>query len=570
MRILCLALLSATMLASGAAQAQSISPGVIDREQTRRTLEDRIPSFLDQKPAEVKKSGGDALEGGKNTGTPLEDGHAARELAPQINRVVFYGNTVMPQSVLDAIASKYTGRSFTEADLTNLKAEVQKAYHERGYVLVRAVTIPQDLSQGLLRIDVHEVRVGEFNKADSTALRPEIVNAFMKPVKTGEVYNEHNVEDSVADLNDLEGVRASMALKPGKQFATTDMILATEEVDEDVQNVTVDNYGSELTGEYIATLNLEKSNLLHLGERYHAQLRASNDKLYSAQAGVETPIGVRNLKAEVTGMYSQNEIGDRLKSLDAEGSSYGLNTAISGNVFNTPKHKGTLRGGLDMRHHESQLAGVTNTEDDIRQLYAQGEYLRREDTALIYASATVSRNLDSLGATDDGDALRSRLQSSNDYWLFRPTAYVSYRPIRQGLDGEFRMFGSAQIASAATLSSDLFSLGGYGSVRGAPLAQETGEAGAILNVEYLHNVWHDDKTNVAFGPFFDAGKVWNRVDGQALDDTMYSVGLGLEAKGDYISAGQTMARLDFAHALGDYDSPEVDDNVFYFRLGQNF
>ena len=136
------------------------------------------------------------------------------------------------------------------------------------------------------------------------------------------------------------------------------------------------------------------------------------------------------------------------------------------------------------------------------------------------------------------------------------------------------MLVTGQIASNRTLSSDLFSLGGYGSVRGFLPAETTGQAGVQFSVEYSHTVWSGEwqgaELKAAVGPFVDGGHVWNRAEAAVQDNTLIAAGLGAEVETGASTVGVTKLRFDWAHTLGGYESPEVDNNTFYLRLSQTF
>jgi len=126
-------------------------------------------------------------------------------------------------------------------------------------------------------------------------------------------------------------------------------------------------------------------------------------------------------------------------------------------------------------------------------------------------------------------------------------------------------------AGAVVLSSDLFTAGGYGSVRGYEPAQSTGNSGASLNADlYRQFDIPDSRWYAQTGPFMDWGYVHNRVTGSTLENNIYSAGLGAEV--NYRHSGKLVSklRLDWAHPLVHKSLPEVDDNTFYARFTQLF
>jgi hemolysin activation/secretion protein len=139
-------------------------------------------------------------------------------------------------------------------------------------------------------------------------------------------------------------------------------------------------------------------------------------------------------------------------------------------------------------------------------------------------------------------------------------------------NGTLKLLATGQITDHTLLSSDLFVLGGMGSVRGFEPAQETGENGYQFTVEYLHELPFDSNSvwKMRAGPFIDGGAVYNRVAGSVEDTHLYSTGITFEATGNLVPQGNTKFRLDWAKPLGDYDSAEVEGQTFYASLTQFF
>lgn len=486
-----------------------------------------------------------------------------------LNAIDFEGNKVVSDEELQAIAKDYIGRPISNQDVAELKYEVTREYYTQGYILVRVVTPEQSLSKGVLKVKVYEAGVGNVQIQNPGVLNETVTNAFTGRLEKGQVFSERNVESVVSDLNDLPGIRSSLNLRAGREFKTTDLNLALSEADEDTQRVYVDNYGSELTGQTVATVHLEKSNFFNLGEKFSTDLRKSNDELWSVNVGASTPIALSNIMLDLNYLHSENEIGDRLANLNADGETDSFTAGLSSHLLNTRLWRWDLAGGLEARNHQSHDI-TQDTNDDIRQLFLTTSVVHNNAGYVVYAATTIRKGINGLGASQKGDVLNSRAGGDPEATLLQPLFFANVKsPIT---DGDFKLQASGQVASATLLSSDLFAIGGYGSVRGFEPAQETGEAGWQFNLEYNHNLPINVDEDVKFraGPFVDGAAVYNRIAGSVEDTHLYSAGLGFEANAKLLPVGDTRLRLDWAHTLGDYTSAQVNDDVYYFRITQAF
>ncbi len=535
----------------GLAGAETRLPGVIDRSpEPPPALERGAPSELPATPRP----------------TPPAGDETAATLAT-FSAVTFTGMSVISAQELAHAAASYLHRPLTSADLAQFKFDITRLYFERGYVLVKVTTPPQDIGDGILDIVIHEARVGQLQVNHAGRLRARIATALARQLKRDAVFHEGDIESLANDYNDLAGLRAALTLHKGAAPGTTDLTLSLTTEDEDSQQLTLDNYGSDLTGNWVGGVRLQTSNSLRLGETLGLQLRASDGDLWSAGVDARSPIGFSNLWLQFEYSHSENEIGDRLAFLDAGGTSDRARLTLASTLLNTRARKITLRSGLEMRRHESKLAKVTERRDHLRQWLAEGSFLLRRPTWMGYGALTLSKGVNILGASVAGDALASRSAGEPTAWRLQP---LLYGLVKLSDKGHLKALVSGQFASHTLLSSDLFALGGYGSVRGFQPAETTGEAGAQYSLEYAQRLGAWTRADWTAGVFSDGGRVWNRVGDSVADDTLHSAGLSLEAVFRAQTRHSTTLRIDAAAPLGAYTSQSVDDYQILVRLTQLF
>ncbi len=535
----------------GQAGAETRLPGVIDRlPEPPPALERGTPSELPAAPR-LTPPAGDAT---------------AATLAT-FSAVTFSGMSVISAQELAHAATPYLHRPLTSTDLAQFKFDITRLYFERGYVLVKVTTPPQDLSDGILKIVIHEARIGQLQVEHAGRLRGRIATALARQLKRDAVFHEGDIESLANDYNDLAGLRAALTLHKGAAPGTTDLILSLAPADEDSQQFTLDNYGSDLTGNWVGGVRLQTSNQLRMGETLGLQLRASDDDLWSAGVDARAPLGLGNLWLQFEYSHSENEIGDRLAFLEAGGTTDRARLTLASALINTRARKITLRSGLEMRRHESMLAKVTESRDNLRQWLVEGSYLLRRANWMGYGAVTLSKGVNILGASEPGDTLASRSAGEPTAWRVQP---LLYGLLKLSDKGHLKALVSGQLASHTLLSSDLFALGGYGSVRGFQPAETTGEAGAHYSLEYAHHLGAWTRADWTAGVFSDGGRVWNRVSDNVADDSLVSAGLSLEALFRAQTRHSTTLRIDAAAPLGDYTSQSVDDYQILVRLTQLF
>ncbi len=547
---------SLSLTASTAAMAQTDLPtkGTSDRANDLPSIEKLI-----QKQQNTQKTATTHVDDYRGSNTPL----------PAIKTVTFNGPTVLNQQDLNAIARPYLNRMITDNDIAGLKNAIANEYTKRGYPLVKVATPTQDLKSGNLVINIFEGRVGQILSSPNNVVADHVPEGFAARLQ-GDIFDAKEAESVVNDLNEINNTTSSITLKPGVEPLTTDLVVNVQPGgNKDVNYIAADNYGSKLTGRYVGSLHLERTNALHAGEKLSFDGRVSDENLYAAGGGVRVPTGIRNTFLEASYLYSHNDIVDRLEFLNATGESQIGNIGITGNVINEDKNKLTLRGGLDVREHRSYIDDSLETEDHVRRLYAGATYLgiAPEISSVILADVKLSKGVDILGASTKGESQLTRANADPEAYIFEPSLYLRHDFTQ---DDSLTGYGRGQLSSNKLLSSDTFILGGYGSVRGFQPAQEVGDAGYSFSGDYQHKFRVTDNSTIGVGPWVDGGHVYNRVSGGTRRSALYSAGLGAELAADLVPVGPTKIRLDWAHPIGKYEFGDVADNTYYFRVQQDF
>jgi hemolysin activation/secretion protein len=547
-----LAFMPALVMAQAVPLPSVISPGVVDRPPPEP------PRDFRPKPVEP------AIEAPAAAPVPAE----GREIVARLTAVTFRGVTLVDEETLQALIRPFMEKPFTDRDLAALKKAVTAEYQKRGYLLTQVVTPPQDLAGGRLLVVVAEVRLGE-TRVDNPGLVPQrLTDTLAAPATPGRFVDIDLLENLVLDFNDVPGVLAKLNLEPGKQPATTDVQVLLDQRP-DVQRLSFDNYGSKFTGENFARLRLNKSNLLGVGDLIGVSVSHSDEDLWNAGADFRMPLYWRNLFLEADYLHSDYEIGGDLAPLGNDGGSDRLTVSVAANVVNTRRKRVALRAGVERRQHESFIGGVPESRDDLTELFAEGSAQTwLSDRWLAFGALRVVQGVDAFGASDPDDPLLSRRGADPQAFILRPTGILSWLPYP---GGSLRLSVFGQWADEMLVSSDLFSLGGYGSVRGFTPSVISGERGLSGSLEFSHAFAPVGYFRFVPSVFVDAGRISREVEipGVDVEDTLSAAGLGLEIGAKFWSRGDTRLRLDYAHPLGSYELLDAS-GFFYASLAQFF
>jgi len=538
--------------ALSAAPPAAILPGVVDRPPVE------LPPVLSGERVEVPVA----------PPQPLPAPATAAEPVATLTRISFSGTLLLEEQQLQAVAAPYLNRPISGGDIARLKYDLTSLYYKKGYVLVKVTTPPQNLSDGVLDVVVIAGRIGDINVSND-ALNPAIANSRLGTLRSGAVFNERTVESALQDIDDLNNIDSSVSLRPGSETGTTDLDVRIRKADpsQDVQLFTLDNYGSKFTGETIARLSLQKSNLLGIGETLGVTGRKSEDDFWAVQGEAMFPLPLRNLQLELDYLKSDNSIGDVFSALNSEGESKVYQGALSSALINQRQRKLVIRGGIERGRYESTLASFPDTSDTITKLFAETSYSVRMSRLVTFVSIRANKGVGALGANSEGDADASRLAGDPRALTLESLLYTNYRLT----DRDFvQAILQAQQSDSTLLSPDLFTIGGYGSVRGYEPAQSTGDSGMSLNLDLYRQFDMPEQWYAQAGPFVDYGYVHNRVADSTLEENLWSAGVGAEFNYRHSQKLTSKLRLDWAFPMAHKGLPYVDDNTFYARFTQLF
>ncbi len=519
------------------------------------------------------------LERRAAAGTPGLAGAAARVQppAPQpgaptvtLRRIALRGATLLSDDALQAALAPWRGRPLDFAGLRSAADAVMQAYMDAGR-LARASIGRQDVSDGVLTIDVTEARFGQVRAegADGDGWvgrlqAARIVALAQSAQPTGTLFDQAALDRRLLLLDDWPGVSVQGRLAPGANDGETDLVLSLSPEPTLATTVAADNAGSRAVGAQRVHLQAQLASPLRLGDA--AQLGASigegSQSLRLAwQAPVPLPGAALGWRMGLHGSWLiYKVVAPEMKALDAKGSSTAWGLDAQWALLRSRRANAQLALGHEWRQFDNRAGGVTVSRHrlNIATLALAGQ---RQDEWLAGGTSSGSVNLglgrvdlagapeqaaDAAGVRTGGGFQRLQLQLGR----------------KQALDDRTLLLAnfSAQWASRNLDSSERMTLGGLQGVRAYPTGEGSGSEGALLNVELrrrLTSTW-------SVSTFVDHGqttlfKTPTAANGSPLlaGRNRYSLsgaGIGVE----WESERGPVVKAAWAHALGSHPAATPD------------
>ncbi|NUA30681.1 ShlB/FhaC/HecB family hemolysin secretion/activation protein [Cupriavidus basilensis] len=229
------------------------------------------------------------------------------------------GNKVFDSAQLLPLLGDLNG---SEQDLAGLRAAADRItayYHAHGYLLARAFLPPQDIGDGMVRLQVMEGRYGRIVLQNKSRAIDGVLRQPLSRLRSGEAVHGAELERSLLLLNDIPGAEAKGTLQSGTEPGTTDLLVEAEPGPLAGGSIEADNYGGYYTGEYRLGGSFYLNNPLRLGDQLSLRVLGSDKRQRYYRAGYQLPVGPWSTRVGVSYSDMGYHIGKDFAVLEAHG-----------------------------------------------------------------------------------------------------------------------------------------------------------------------------------------------------------------------------------------------------------
>jgi hemolysin activation/secretion protein len=515
------------------------------------------------------------------------------EEGPRLRVVKFelLGAATQPQvpkgevdTVLTEALTAQPDAGYTVNQLQEVANRVADRYRAHGLILTQAVIPAQDVVAGVVNIlvlegSLSEVRFeGQKMYSEHTLARP-FRHLLSRPV------NKDDIESSLLYLTDYPGLSAFGVFQAGDRIGTTALVVRTQSEERVALDTSVDNQGSQFSGEYRANLGVTINNPFGQADKLSLYGLYAFDPDDSGAKGVyggfdyRLPVwGPRNA---VNVGYSHNlfEVGAILAALGIKGTTDIAQAGYSRILTKTRLTDMSADAWLARKDAEFEQQGAITAEDilTVANLGFRFSQIGLRTRGITQLSVSYSHGFDDLfGSLTDYDrqagAKASRLDAGGEF--DKLTGQVQrYQRITQNTAVLGRVSG--QFSDDLLVSLEQFSIGGPDTVRAYPTAEFLADKAAFGSLEFIVNA-----PGFAQRPAF-GGRSWgqifqvsvfadyakgqlNRVlqgETKSTELSGYGAALQLSIPGSYF------ARIDVATPIGKIEASNDRDPQYYFRFG---
>ena len=425
-----------------------------------------------------------------------------------LKHIQFEGVTILGDMELKGIVEPFLNTPMTYEQMLEIGMVVEQYYRKNNY-LARAVLPPQDLTDGLLTVDVIEsvfskVEI-EQELADLPNTQAHVEAIIEAQQKTGEPLNSKSLDRALALANDLPGMSAQGSLRQGREAGETELLLKLYQGRTRQTELTMDNGGSRSTGAMRLMTNLTWFNPNDLGDLLNIVAVHTKGSDY-ARLAYSVPVGTDGWRMglNASAMSYEVVVGDQgMVGAVGRAITQGMEwvypllraddrSATVTLTADTKKFENTTAQGLLMSDYKANVmaAQVAGFYRDLNPGGGTGTYSLQLSHGGINLDGSLSQQTDATTTKTEGIFNKIRLNGS---WQQAITTQTS----------AFASF-TGQLTDKNLDSSEKMQLGGMNGVRAYPTGEGSGSDAQLIQLELRHQL----ESGINMAAFYDWGQVW--------------------------------------------------------------
>jgi hemolysin activation/secretion protein len=458
--------------------------------------------------------------------------------------VRFSDSVYLDQDQLQAVVKPYLDRPIRFQDVQRMVADVNRLYAAAGIPTAEAVLLPQDVPDGIVKIDLIEASIGQITVNGLEQTSPDFMRRSIS-LREGERPDYNQLERDLGIFGIAHDFVPTVTFGPGKTKGTVDATLVGPAPEGVRWTGSLDTFGTEDTGRERIGLSARWSNVTGVRDSLSAQVLLSEGSGVAA-LGYTRPVGGwQGGRVFATANYTEAQvIRSTFAPLDIVSNTTQISAGYRVPVRVRSDNHFMFEIGLVGEKTDSTLLGLPLQTTEVTEVVPQLSWQKTWPRQTLALSLGVK-----IGEADT--AFVSETEGSYTV-LFGAAEYA--RQLSD--DYVLSLSGTMQYAPDENLPVPrLISAGGVTTVRGYPNNVRSGDSGVILRTQIdRRTAWEiGDRTKVYPFGFLDlAAIVPFRIDGSFDEeqDTLAAVGAGVRVEIGSDISGLVLVGVPLRDTLG--------------------
>ncbi|HEN3660922.1 TPA: ShlB/FhaC/HecB family hemolysin secretion/activation protein [Yersinia enterocolitica] len=510
-----------------------------------------------------------------------------------LREVRFEGDTQLLQSdagnnkALRGAIIPWLGQSLTFSDLQAMTLVVTRFYRQQGFVAAQAILPPQTIREGMVVIRIIAGRLDNPEVNNLSRLNTDFATAVIENNSCSKEVGFFGNKDCAASpaelsrlertaliLNEIPGVDAALALKPGAKSGMTRIYADITPGQAAMGYIGIDNQGNDYSGHNRLLVGAAINNLTGWGDQLRTDLLLSSSAdVFNGMLDYNFPINTYGTRAVLNYSYLDYTLKGPFEILDARGHSnrWGIN------LSHPWIRNSAARIDANAGYHQSKMRDALILLPEQKRNLDAGEFGIGGTFSAVPRGLSHFNLLGTVGHLSLDDEFSQSMNSLTG--IGGTFARFNYRAGHdQGFGPYFSFFNqfTGQMASKNLDSSQKLLLGGPLAVRAYGLGEGAVDKGTLFTTELrtrwqpLLLDWAGVGNQITVAAFFDQG--WGSYFRQPIEG-LTGNNINLSGFGAYITLSRPadyFLNLTWAHRTGQAATSQPDNDQLWLSAYKLF
>ncbi|MGT3162133.1 ShlB/FhaC/HecB family hemolysin secretion/activation protein [Yersinia enterocolitica] len=510
-----------------------------------------------------------------------------------LREVRFEGDTQLLQpgdgnnKALRGAIIPWLGQSLTFSDLQSMTLAVTRFYRQQGFVAAQAILPPQTIREGMVVIRIIAGRLDNPEVNNLSRLNTDFATAVIESNSCSKEVGFFGNKDCAASpaelsrlertaliLNEIPGVDAALALKPGTQSGMTRIYADITPGQAAMGYIGIDNQGNDYSGHNRLLVGAAINNLTGWGDQLRTDLLLSSSAdVFNGMLDYNFPINTYGTRAVLNYSYLDYTLKGPFEILDARGHSnrWGIN------LSHPWIRNSAARIDANAGYHQSKMRDALILLPEQKRNLDAGEFGIGGTFSAVPRGLSHFNLLGTVGHLSLDDEFSQSMNSLTG--IGGTFARFNYRAGHdQGFGPYFSFFNqfTGQMASKNLDSSQKLLLGGPLAVRAYGLGEGAVDKGTLFTTELrtrwqpLLLDWAGVGNQITVAAFFDQG--WGSYFRQPIEG-LTGNNINLSGFGAYITLSRPadyFLNLTWAHRTGQAATSQPDNDQLWLSAYKLF
>lgn len=448
-----------------------------------------------------------------------------------LQQIVVNGSTLIDARTMHLLVDDAVGQRHSLEQIFKLAARITGYYQTHGYPLSRAIIPEQTIQQGVLRIEVIEVRYGKISQNNQSRVSDALLHAVAQNLQSGDLIQDSQLDRSLLLLSDIPGVAVKPTLSRGSVEGTSDLLLTITPTASVAGDVGLDNHGNRYTGQNNVRANLNVYNPLKIGDVFILNALSSGVGMNYGRLAYESIINGSGSRLGFAASNLRYKLGGALANIDASGSAN--TTSLWAKQMLTRSRKSSIYAQLQLDQTQLQDhidSGVTPIYND-RSIQSATANLYGDYRDFFWRSGVTTW---SLGTTqgrvqfDNAAALVNDMNTRQTVGSFTKVNLNLSRIESLSSASDLSLVLNVQKSKNNLDAAQRMNAGGPFSVRAYTAGTLTGDSGYFVSAELRTALGHAWQSQWSSMIFLDAASLtMNQKDTGSLENSLVLKGVGV-------------------------------------------